>query len=166
MCYTVDGNCGFHACAIGLKIRGPDGWRQIRNDLLKEIDMHREFYDSYWGRNVTLDHERKIFANTKICDRQHWMGVPAHAQILANYYNIVFFSLTDTYCNTYLPCFEEAKEGFEKNIFGIALINNFHYVHVEFKPNSPLPPPTSIWINCHDSIANGWFTRIQGRIEA
>jgi len=141
--FVGDDNCGFHAVALALGKKDPDAWYQVRRDLLDELEVNGKWYIGHWGIADVDKAKACLDCKSKVAPPKHWMDL-FDGIIIANAYSIIFCIVSPDGCSTYYPCFQEPIQGFDSNIFGLALINKIHFIHLELKPKVPLPPPHSM----------------------
>lgn len=146
--HVGDGNCGFHCIALALGMSQPNAWRQVRLDLLDELRCRKDWLISHFGGIVEYDAAlKRLDCDKKRAPPDKWMDCAYDSLLIANYYNIIFCTFNRGWMATYYPSFFELQPKFEEKIFGIALIENVHYVHIQLKPDCPLPPPWYIQVD-------------------
>ncbi|XP_057511336.1 uncharacterized protein LOC130793585 isoform X2 [Actinidia eriantha] len=162
---AFDGNCGFRAIA-GLMDIGEDGWVQVRRDLLTELNLHIHDYKIMYGdqqRINELTHCLSWFNGCPGMDR--WMTMPDMGHLVASYYNVVLYHLSDKQCLTFLPLRSVPIPAASRREITIGFVNNHHFVEVFLLPDHPVPPVASSWTRYRYQCAQGWDTAYNRRIQ-
>ncbi|MBW0466244.1 hypothetical protein O181_005959 [Austropuccinia psidii MF-1] len=83
----ADGNCGFYAVAKGLSLSSPQkekSWREVRQDLIEEIDRNHNYYSKILGGEVEMDNPRDNLMATAITQMDNLLSKWEHGPILTN----------------------------------------------------------------------------------
>ncbi|KAM6547138.1 hypothetical protein CsatB_018814 [Cannabis sativa] len=162
-----DGNCGFRAIA-GLLDMGEDNWRQVRKDLINELDHHRNDYKRLYGH--CFDNVDDLCRILSCFDSRpsvnHWMIMPDMGHIIASRYNVVLVHLSIQQSFTFLPLRSNPSPTDLHKLITIGFVNNNHFIQVFMHAGCPIPPITKEWFMYHHSCANGWETLYEEQIKA
>lgn len=161
-----DGHCGYRSIAF---LRGYDlkeGWRLVREELLKEMLAHPWEYKAAFGENDFMDHKRNLECKTPRCGPIDYFDLPNMGSVVANAYNCVFVVLAlGSASTTYLPL----RTVPPVEDYGIMTIGHIdrstHFVPLRLSLDAPLPPLVPGWKKIIVKVAEGWFQLIQARLE-
>ncbi|XP_057511338.1 protein NLP6-like [Actinidia eriantha] len=160
-----DGNCGFRAIA-GLMDIGEDGWVQVRRDLLNELNLHADDYKIMYGDQQRINELTHFCCGSNGCQgMDRWMTMPDMGHLIASYYNVVLYHLSDKQCLTFLPLRSVPIPANSRREITVGFVNNNHFVEVYLLPGHPVPPVASSWMRYRYQCAQGWDTAYNRRIQ-
>ncbi|MBW0508024.1 hypothetical protein O181_047739 [Austropuccinia psidii MF-1] len=163
----ADGNCGFHAVAKGLSLSSPQkekSWREVRQDLIEEIDRNCKYYNQILGGAVEMDKIRDNLMATAITRMDNWLSKWDHGPILTNTYKRPFVFFHPDWQNfppqTFLPTLCSPCGVSIMHPISLGHINGNHWILIIFNEHEigklPLPklPPQWPGAHSHQSASN------------
>lgn len=90
----ADGNCGFRTIAALLGLE-EDGWLQVRNNLLQELDSYTQYYEPIFSGFVALNEIRHSIVHfMEGALYAYWMTMLECGHLIAFHYHIVLYLLS------------------------------------------------------------------------
>lgn len=128
----ADGNCGFRAISASIyEELGEDGWKTVRQDLIKELNSHMDLYDKVGGSDGrALDLLQMLSFSQSPAPVGHWMTMPDMGHLIASAYECVLVHLSSQQCLTFLPLHSKPIPALKRRIIAIAFIYYGHFVQV------------------------------------
>ncbi|XP_057432483.1 uncharacterized protein LOC130725254 [Lotus japonicus] len=152
-----DGNCGYR-CISSLMGKGEQNWKQVRQDMIKELTLRQGVYHGMYG---TDKHYEKVLqalhlAPNEFATEEKWLFVPDLSHIVATMYQVVFVTLSNRGGSTYFPLTGPVLHPSEHQIICLLLVNNNHWVKMLISTDFPLPTVNPQWIYHCTVEARGW----------
>ncbi|XP_057444110.1 uncharacterized protein LOC130736286 [Lotus japonicus] len=149
--------CGYR-CIAFLMGKGEQNWRQVREDMIKELRLRQGVYHGMYGPNT---HYEKVLqalhlAPNEFATEEKWLCVPHMGHIVATMYQIVFVTLSNRGGATYFPLTDPVLNLSEHHIICLLLVNNNHWVKALISSDFPLPTVTPEWMYHCTVEARGW----------
>ena len=99
----ANGNCKFRAIADMLGF-GEDGWPQVRCDLLTEMHVYAQLYESVYGSAQHLEEIRHLLNHFEGgASYDYWTVMPEIGYLISSHYNVVLLLLPMHQSLTFLP---------------------------------------------------------------
>ncbi|XP_058217748.1 PKS-NRPS hybrid synthetase cheA-like [Rhododendron vialii] len=163
---TSDGNCGYRAVAYFMH-QFEHNWKTCRNDLLLEVNNHYDLYEKITGiGGANKLRYRLSFFQDGTAPEDRWMIFPDMGHVVASTYNVVVVLLSQLQCLTFLPLHSRPPSSDQIRVLGIGLVNGDHFVQVDLKACSPVPPIANNWFKFRWEEANEWETLFSAEMEA
>ncbi|GJW05223.1 FAR-RED impaired response 1-like protein [Tanacetum coccineum] len=161
----ADGNCGFRATAVGLRLH-EDELPTIRYRLLQELNMHRQQYVSMFGADVYNNvRDRLNFFNIDECAPIiKWMSMPEIGILIASHFNVILHTITNLGSQTYLPLRSSPPPWHQHDFISLGFVNNGHYVFIFLKEGYLVPTVATQWFRFKSNYATSWITPYMERI--
>ncbi|XP_057443222.1 uncharacterized protein LOC130735139 [Lotus japonicus] len=152
-----DDNCGYR-CIFSLMGKGEQNWKQVREDMIKELTLRQCIYHGMYG---TDKHYEKVLqalhlAPNEFATEEKWLSVPDMGHIVATMYQVVFVTLSNRGGATYFPLTGPVLHPSEHQIICLLFVNNNHWVKVLISTDFPLPTVNPQWIYHCTVEARGW----------
>ncbi|KAI8563231.1 hypothetical protein RHMOL_Rhmol03G0096200 [Rhododendron molle] len=161
-----DGNCGYRAVSYVMH-QSEHNWKTCRNDLLLEVNNHYDLYEKMTGiGGANKLRYRLSFFEDGTAPENRWMIFPDMGHVLASTYNVVVVLLSQLQCLTFLPLHSRPPASDKIRVLGIGLVNGDHFVQVDLKACSPVPPIANYWFKFRWEEAKEWETLFSTQIEA
>ncbi|KAG5529448.1 hypothetical protein RHGRI_029991 [Rhododendron griersonianum] len=161
-----DGNCGYRAVAYFMH-QSEHNWKTCRNDLLLEVNNHYDLYENMTGiGGANKLRYRLSFFQDGTAPEDRWMIFPDMGHVVASTYNVVVVLLSQLQCLTFLPLHSRPPSSDKIRVLGIGLVNGDHFVQVDLKACSPMPPIANYWFKFRWEEAKEWETLFSLQIEA
>lgn len=159
-----DGNCGYRVIALHI-YQNDNLWTTVRQDLLRELRLHRAIYSDLFGANLLTELEKSLkwFALGAFAPKQYWMTLPDMGLPIASCYNVALLSFSELGCLTYLPLFTPPPTKRREIVIGF-LPERAHFVKVEMKNDCPTPKLYPLWEKYHAEEAIKWVDRYIDRL--
>ncbi|MBW0470895.1 hypothetical protein O181_010610 [Austropuccinia psidii MF-1] len=159
-----DGDYGFHALEKGLSLLSPQkekSGREVRQNLIGEIDRNRNYYNKMLGGAVEMDKIRDNLMAKDITRMDSWLIRWDHGPILTNTYKCIFVFFHADWQNfppqTFLPTLLSSCGVSIMHQISLGHINGNHWILIIFNEHDigklPLPelPPQWPWANSRQS---------------
>ncbi|KAK1258460.1 hypothetical protein QJS04_geneDACA017290 [Acorus gramineus] len=160
-----DGHCGFRVVASFLGMSN-NGWRDVRTDLLAEIEQHPDEYNLvFYGLAHVQEVKRILNCQSSTVGKEHWMSMPDMGFVIASCYKIVVIHISKHQCLTFFPLRDPPPPVSAHRILSIGYVNGCHFVGLEFTTDSPLPPAARTWDRFRLDMASSWVTPYIERID-
>ncbi|PWA41955.1 hypothetical protein CTI12_AA549380 [Artemisia annua] len=160
-----DGNCGFRAVAVGLRLH-EDEWPTIRYRLLQELEMHRQQYVTMFGIDGCdrVQNRLDFFNIDEPAPIDNWMSMPEIGILIASHFNLILHTITNSGSQTYLPLRSSPPPWYQHTFISLGFVNNGHYVNILLKEGYPVPTVTQHWFYFKSECATAWITPYMERI--
>ncbi|XP_076912930.1 uncharacterized protein LOC143571373 [Bidens hawaiensis] len=161
-----DGNCGFRAIAVCLRLDEEKSYEYIRQQMREELQNRYDIYKDMFVRDVNaLYHDLCFFGSP--CPEEHWMKMPEAGVLIANRFGVIIHSLSMSGSTTIFLFWSGPEESQHHRALTIALVfGETHYVMVELQGESPMPVITPYWnLNNISRSAVRWETMYKSRLE-
>ncbi|XP_057450901.1 uncharacterized protein LOC130742815 isoform X1 [Lotus japonicus] len=91
-----DGNCGYRAVAALLRHpKGQNRWCWVREELIKELELHQRKYNYMWGNDtIQAMHFRLTLPRDQMATDDKWMHLPEMGYLIATKFQVVFISIS------------------------------------------------------------------------
>ncbi|KAK1278378.1 hypothetical protein QJS04_geneDACA016887 [Acorus gramineus] len=151
-----DVHCGFHVVAMFLGMSN-EGWREVSNDLLLEIEEHPEEYQLlFYGLDHVEEVKRSLRCQSSYAHRENWMTMPEMGFVIASCYKVIVVHISKNQCLTFFPLRDPPPPISVHRILGLGFVKGCHFVGLDFTPDAPLPPAALSWIRYRLDQASGW----------
>ncbi|MCH85802.1 protein FAR1-RELATED SEQUENCE 5 [Trifolium medium] len=163
---TPDGHCGFCAVSGFIGDKNQDDFQMIRLDLSIELRAHKERYVQLYGgmKRYTVIETALVPCKIGPALEDKWMMMPDMGFFIAQKYNSAVVLLTGNgWSETYFSL--EGAPPYKEKLMCIGWVNENHFMQLYFSPDSPLPPPSKMWLKDHLPSADKWPNRFASRME-
>ncbi|KAK1290861.1 hypothetical protein QJS10_CPB18g00769 [Acorus calamus] len=143
-----------------------EGWRDVRNDLLLEIEQHPDEYNLlFYGLDRVEEMKRSLRCQSSIVGREHWMTMSKMGYVISSYYKIIVVLISMNQCLTFFPIRDPPPPASSHWILCIGYVGSCHFQGLELTLDAPLPPVTTTWERFHLDNASSWVTPYISRME-
>ncbi|KAK1258641.1 hypothetical protein QJS04_geneDACA019259 [Acorus gramineus] len=154
-----DGHCGFRVVAMFLGM-SHEGWREVRNNLLLEIEQRPEEYQLlFYGLDRVEEVKRSLKCQSSYADKEHWMTMPEMGFVIASCYKVIIVHISKNQCLTFFPMRDSPPPISAHRILSLSYVKGCHFVGLDFTPNAPLPPVALSWSRYPLDAASDWSNR-------
>ncbi|GJT52429.1 FAR-RED impaired response 1-like protein [Tanacetum coccineum] len=149
----ADGNCGFRAVAVGLKLHENE-WTTIRYDLMEELRIYYDQYIIMFDAKECDDVKKRLnFFENGFAPIDKWMNMPEIGFLIASRYNVIFHNITTLGSMTYLPLRSIPPPWYDHKFITLRYVNSSHYVNVLLQGDYPVPTIASQWFRYRSECA-------------
>ncbi|XP_057452514.1 uncharacterized protein LOC130744341 [Lotus japonicus] len=159
-----DGNCGYRVVAALLGLEsGPDSWRWVREELIKELTLYLKHYADMWGYDVAQAmHLRLTLPPGGRATEDKWIHLSEIGYLIANRFR-VFISMSLKSSYTYLLMSGGAPP-LEHPVVAVGHVTN-HFVQLKLVSGHPMPPIAPQWEYNVVEPESEWRVPYQERLE-
>lgn len=163
-----DGNCGFRALAVSLRM-SEEQWPSIREYLMLEMDENEAFWTNTFD-SVTPGVFRKLrqsldWFGVKTAPTSKWMEMPYAGLLLAERYQVIVHALSVNGSCTIFPIITGPRT-FRCNPHFVTIVHvPQHFLSAELQGDYPMPLPEYHWNRFRTPEASEWVHLYSPRLE-